>query len=306
MAERNNNKKVTVVLPVYNGEANVDKAIVSVLEQTYKNLELIIVNDCSTDGTINILEKYAKQDSRIKIVNNQVNLKLPRTLNVGFAQATGEYYTWTSDDNLYKRNAIEKMVEALEINSDFDMVYADYTNIDADDCTVSEAYLAEPEQLLSGNVIGACFLYTKEIAKKVGEYDPNLFLAEDYDYWIRIWRMGKILHIDDNLYYYRCHAGSLTETKKQMIGIQTYKALEKNFLFMYSMAKTKQERYAFLDQLIIRLEENDTTETRSMFYRIDKGYARYEHNREMKEKIHGTTLWKQLRRLKSKIHGHVE
>lgn len=292
MAENKNKKKVSIVLPVYNGESNVDKAIVSVLGQTYSNLELIIVNDCSVDATSEILEKYQKQDSRIKIINNSTNLKLPRTLNVGFGQASGDYYTWTSDDNLYKENAIEKMVEVLERNPDFDMVYANYTNIDVNDHIIKEIHLAEPEHLLIGNAVGACFLYTKEIAEKVGEYDPNLFLAEDYDYWIRIWRVGKILHIEDNLYCYRLHAGSLTETKKKWIGVQTYKAMEKNFLFMYSMAKTKQERYAFLDQLIIRLGENDSTEVRSMFYNIDKGYIWHERKKKMKEKIRDSIVWR--------------
>ncbi len=300
MKIQNENKKVSIVLPVYNGELNVKSAINSILEQTYKNFELIIVNDCSTDGTESILYEYAKQDSRIKIINNSVNLKLPRTLNIGFGQASGDYYTWTSDDNLYRCNAIEKMVETLESNIKFDMVYANYTNIDGEGKILNEIHLEGPEQLPFGNVIGACFLYTKEIAEKVGEYDVNLFLAEDYDYWIRILRAGRILHIDDNLYFYRRHAGSLTETKKKWINMQTYKALEKNFLFICFFIKTKRERYAFYEQLVFRVGKSSMIETKAMLYKIDKGYARYDSNRRIREKIRNMTFCVKLYNLKSK------
>ena len=101
-------KKVSVVLPVYNGAKRVSKAIESVLSQSYTNLELIIVNDCSTDNTMEVLRGYADKDSRIKVYENEVNQKLPRTLNNGFSHVEGDYLTWTSDDNTYKLNAIER------------------------------------------------------------------------------------------------------------------------------------------------------------------------------------------------------
>ena len=124
---------VSVVLPVYNGEDMLARSIESVLGQTYKNLELIIVNDCSTDNTAKIIEKYSSLDPRIKVVNNSVNLKLPRSLNAGFDNASGYYYTWTSHDNMYKDNAISVMVETLEAKPEFDMVYADSSAIDVNE-----------------------------------------------------------------------------------------------------------------------------------------------------------------------------
>lgn len=304
MSEKIGNGKVSIVLPVYNGELNVDKSISSVLTQTYSNLELIIVNDCSTDNTIDVLKKYAEQDSRITIINNLVNLKLPRSLNVGFEQATGEYFTWTSDDNLYKENAIERMVNALQTFPDFDMVYANYTNIDAEGQIIGEDQLEEPEHLLMGNVVGACFLYTKEIAREVGEYDINLFLAEDYDYWIRILRAGKILHINENLYYYRRHAGSLSQTKRKWVHMQTYKALEKNFMFLFSFAKTKRQRYALYDQILYRSEEEKREEVCKMLYRIDRGYLRLGSRRKIRRKIQNSFLGIKLCALKkNQIRG---
>lgn len=245
------------------------------LSQTYKNLEVIIVNDCSTDKTSEILVEFARQDSRIKIINNNINMKLPRTLNIGFAEAKGDYFTWTSDDNLYKNNAIERMVSVLETNSDIDMVYANYTAIDANGNETYKVRLEEPEELVIGNIIGACFLYTKNIARKVGDYDVNLFLAEDYDYWIRIFREGKILHMDENLYYYRKHNNSLTENRKNEIGIQTYRTMEKNFLFLYSVASSREKVYQMFDQLMIRLGQNSNA-VKGMLFEIEPGYRKYE------------------------------
>ena len=102
-------KLISIILPTYNGEKYIRESIDSILNQTYKNWELIIVNDCSTDQTPTIVDEYATKDSRIKIINNAMNLKLPKSLNIGFKEAKGEYYTWTSDDNIFKPTALEVM-----------------------------------------------------------------------------------------------------------------------------------------------------------------------------------------------------
>ena len=102
--------------------------------------------------------------------------------------------------------------------SAIDMVYSDYTVIDVSDSIIGSEIAAEPDKIITGNVCGASFMYTKRIAEKVGNYDPDLFLAEDYDYWLRIYANGKMFHLkDENLYYYRIHSESLTETKQSRI-----------------------------------------------------------------------------------------
>lgn len=253
----NLDKKVSIVLPVYNGEDNLSEAIESILRQTYKNIELIIVNDCSTDGSKAIAEAFMAKDNRIKIVDNVRNLKLPNSLNAGFNEATGDYFTWTSDDNILKDNNIEVLVDSLSKSDDAVMVYSDYSTIDEDGKIIEEIKKENASFLKYSNVVGASFLYRATAAKAVGGYDANLFLAEDYDYWIRLSKIGRILHIEDDLYLYRLHGGSLTATRQDAIGKQTYKVIEKHFIFLYSQVSGIKQRIFFFDHMMKWLKNSD-------------------------------------------------
>ncbi|NBK91500.1 glycosyltransferase [bacterium 1XD21-13] len=243
-------KRVSIVLPVYNGEENLEKSIESILNQTYQNIQLIIVDDCSTDKTPDIINSFIKKDSRICLIRNKENLKLPASLNVGFRYADGEYYTWTSDDNMYHESAIETMVNYLEENPTISMVYCNVLLIGRKGDILCKNELPDPEQLLFKNTIGACFLYRSEVANKVGEYDETLFLAEDYDYWLRIFQEGKIKHLGEFLYYYRCHENSLTSTKHEMVKVQTSKVWDKHFKFITEHISKRKQLYIFFDTYV--------------------------------------------------------
>ena len=118
-----NDPLVSIVLPTYNRAHLLGDAIRSVLNQTYQNLELIVVDDNSSDGTSGVVASF--DDPRIHYVRNEPNLKLPRALNRGFSLSAGAYLTWTSDDNLFVKTAIERMVEVIQ-NASCDFVYTDY------------------------------------------------------------------------------------------------------------------------------------------------------------------------------------
>lgn len=215
------NKLVSIVLPTYNGERFIRESIESILKQTYTNWELIIVNDCSSDDTLKIAEEYAKKDSRINVITNSMNQKLPATLNVGFARAKGDYYTWTSDDNMYRKDALEIMVNYLEKNKNIDLVSCNINFVSEDGAflyTLSERTERKSIlELLKKCNVGACFMYTKKIAQKVGEYDVNMFCAEDYDYWCRLALVGNIKYLKECPYYYKVNPQSLTATKQDVI-----------------------------------------------------------------------------------------
>ncbi|BAN36777.1 hypothetical protein SCD_n02978 [Sulfuricella denitrificans skB26] len=199
------NPLVSIVLPTYKRAHVLPSAIQSVLNQTYTNLELIIVDDNSPDDTRAVVATF--NDPRIRYVRNEPNLKLPRALNRGFSLARGEYLTWTSDDNLYDKNAIQRMVEVLQ-GGDCDFIYADYylfADLDPDGrpLDIHHDKLPNKVQLEKGNHIGACFMYTREVYAAVGDYDPELFLVEDYDYFMRIAKRFRLCHIPEPLYYFR-------------------------------------------------------------------------------------------------------
>ena len=196
---------VSIVLPTYKRAHLLRQAIESVLAQTHANLELIVVDDNSPDDTAQVVAAF--DDPRIRYVKNDPNLKLPRALNRGFSLSKGEYLTWTSDDNLLAPTAIEKMVDALG-RGDSDFVYADYwlfSEQDEDGSPIAPQHDRLPDalRLEKGNHIGACFLYTRHLYEAVGDYDPELFLVEDYDYFLRAAKHFRFTHIAEPLYYFR-------------------------------------------------------------------------------------------------------
>ena len=214
--------KVSIVLPVYNGEKYIRESIESIINQSFKDWELIIVNDCSTDSTKEIIEGYKLYEKRIKVIHNSSNKKLPASLNIGFINAKGEYLTWTSDDNIFLPNAISTLVEILEQDESVGMVCANMYLIDDSGVIIGEKRVGINDLCIS-NCIGACFLYRSDVRERIGEYDTSLFLVEDYDYWIRIEKeYGSILYCDIFLYKYRRHSESLSD--KRTAQVKEYRA----------------------------------------------------------------------------------
>ncbi len=222
---------ISIVLPTYNGSRYIQCAVDSILKQTYTDIELIIVDDCSTDGTGAIVDKLSKCDKRINVIHNKVNKKLPASLNIGFENAQGEYFTWTSDDNLYKSNALEIMLLNLKENPETDIVYAACDIIDSEGNLVAANTNQEKGNEEKNNYIhnwvGACFLYKREVHDKLHGYDEKLFLVEDYDFWLRAARYFKYKKINQNLYQYRVHANSLTSTRNEEIMAKTIELLQR-------------------------------------------------------------------------------
>lgn len=201
----NDRPLVTIVLPTYNRARLLPYAIHSVIDQTYDHWELIVVDDNSSDATGDVVATFS--DPRIRYLRNETNHKLPRSLNRGFTQSQGDFLTWTSDDNLYARDALEKMVNRLE-SVDCDLVYADYFMFSKLDehgrpLDPKRDHLPDQIQLEKGNHIGACFLYSRKLYQEIGNYDPDLFLVEDYDYFIRASKRFIFHHIPEALYYFR-------------------------------------------------------------------------------------------------------
>ncbi|WP_236213264.1 glycosyltransferase [Metapseudomonas otitidis] len=218
---------VSVVLPVYNQADLIAESIDSVLNQTYQDFELIIINDGSTDGVEEIIKRYLGHP-KVRYFA-QANQRLPKALSNGFDFARGEYRTWTSADNIMEPRMLELLVGKLRGEPDVGMVYADYYAIDdrgnflqdpswrahnRPDPTSGEIRLPRSAKMLNivqDNFIGPCFMYRGWIGLCLGDYDPQLGV-EDYDYWMRINSFFPVRHLgnDSLLYRYRVHDNTLS------------------------------------------------------------------------------------------------
>ncbi len=280
---------VSIVLPTYNGEKYIRQSVDSICGQTYTDWELFIVDDCSEDCTLEIAREYEKNDSRIHVIHNTVNKKLPASLNIGFRHTAGKYLTWTSDDNMYLPEALSVMVQRLKM-SDTAMVCADMYFID-ETGEIKPGIVSgyRDKELCRYNTVGACFLYRREVLDSVGDYDTGLFYVEDYDYWLRIKQQyGRIERIDRILYKYRYHDDSLTFSKKGNVQSALYKLRKKHLDFI--LADLKNEKgllaalyYEMLENRLLDLElkgriqsvlpelKNDKTGTRGKYMILGAG-----------------------------------
>lgn len=214
------NPKISIVLPTYNGAKYLRQSIDSCLNQTFRDLELIVIDDSSTDDTPHIIKSY--DDPRIRYFRNEQNQRLPKSLNIGFAQAKGDFLTWTSDDNFFAPQALEKMAEALD-SQKVDFVYCDYYSFHEGDVQNAQAVrLDDPDGLKVKNCVMGCFMYTRRVLESLGDYDTAMELVEDYDYWIRVWKRFSMQHIKEPLYYYQYHSQSLTGKRNKEIDIIFY------------------------------------------------------------------------------------
>jgi glycosyltransferase involved in cell wall biosynthesis len=240
---------VSIILPTYNGERYISQSISSCLEQTYKNIELIVVNDCSTDNTLSIINEIAEQDPRLTIISNKENLRLPKSLNIGHKIANGSLITWHSDDNYYENDAIMEMVDCFKRNPFADIIYANFNIIDENGTFIKKEILKESEFLYHNNCIGACFLYRKEVFTSLVGYDDSLFLAEDYDFWIRAYENSTFYRLNKFLYNYRIHSNSLTSQQPNNIINAVISTQIKNISILEK--KTNSSQKAFLYRKII-------------------------------------------------------
>ena len=244
--------KVSIVLPTYNGKKYLKESIDSVVNQTFKDWELIIVDDCSTDGTEILVEEIAKKDSRIKVIHNAFNKTLPGALNAGFSLAKGEYYTWTSDDNMYLASAIREMVQYLDNNISYDMVCTGMLIVDDSLKFIQEAPKYDSEIMYTDDLVGACFMYRSSVADRIGEYDISLFCVEDFEYWVRILESGsKIGYISGCYYIYRTHDNNLSTKHSKKVVTQRAMHYLKHLKWVLSGIKKDKEKVIWLYNYII-------------------------------------------------------
>ena len=244
---------VSIILPAYNGAAYLAESLQSCLDQTFRDFELIVVDDASTDATGAIVAAFAASDPRVRCVRHETNRGLPAALNTGFAASRGAYLTWTSDDNRYLPTALEAMARALDAEPAIAYVYADIELIDEGGAAIGTEAAMEPLELLTGHEgTGiACFLYRRAVYERIGDYAEDLFLAEDYDYWLRVLAAGLAMrHLRATLYQYRRHARSLTDARRGRTFLAAERALLRRLPQMPWLGRSLQgQAYLYLASL---------------------------------------------------------
>lgn len=268
MTSTQNAPEISIVLPTYNGAAYIRKSLDSCLNQSFRDVELIVVDDGSTDETEAILSTYADPRLRTFRQNNQ---GLPAALNAGFDQARGRFLSWTSDDNIYLPEAMAVMWKHLQEHPQTAMVCTDCVTIDESGKTYSY-----------NRATWACFLYRAEAAALAGRYRPEFSLVEDVDFFLRLQHYaGPIDRIPRAYYKYRQHKANLSATqaaKRQVVSlrlhydlaIQGVEQLDLRELFWDRLSTSALYRdHASMDAIVQFAEENNEPFARELGTRRD-------------------------------------
>jgi glycosyltransferase involved in cell wall biosynthesis len=205
--------KVSLIMTTYNRERYVETAIQSVLSQLYRDFELIIWDDGSTDNTLNIVRQAAQKDDRVRLI------EAPHHGRVGALQAAhdaaiGEYVGWVDSDDVLTMAALSSTVAYLNREPEVGMVYTDYLVMDAGGKVLhlgERCKIPYSRDLLMTNFMTFHFrLIRRSCFIAAGGMDQTFLSAEDYDLCLRISEITEIRHIAEPLYYYRVHPNSLS------------------------------------------------------------------------------------------------
>ena len=234
--EINKEPLVSVIIPAYNAGKIVGFTLDSVINQTYKNLEIICVNDCAKDNTLEVLNEYAKKDKRIKVLSNEKNSGVAETRNNALRVATGDYIAFVDADDIWHLEKIEKQLEFM-IKNNYKLTYTSVQFIDNDGNLTGQSFIVPKEvsfnKLLKQNVIT---LSSAVIAKEViGDrifHDDHLH--EDFIMWLEILKNNteKAYGMQEILVDYRLTPGSKSRNKWKSLKMtyQTYKHFKINWI----------------------------------------------------------------------------
>ncbi|WP_319414372.1 glycosyltransferase [uncultured Cohaesibacter sp.] len=211
--------EISVILPVYNGEAYVEEAISSILAQDFTDFELLVINDGSTDGSGVILEKMARQDGRIRILARQ-NDGLVSALNWGLSEARADIIARMDADDIAYPNRFSVQWQCLKDNPDIGLVFSQMNKIDAQGRSIGKVTKTRlsAEDVAKALRQGNCLPHHPTVmARKaemlaVGGYREMFKGAEDLDLWYRMSKRSKLVGLADVLLDYRLHPGQVTQT----------------------------------------------------------------------------------------------
>ncbi len=213
-----NNIFITVYITNYNYGRYLNKCINSVLQQTFQNFELIIIDDGSTDESKKILERYQDKEN-IKIIF-QDNIGLNCSNNVALNLSKGKYIIRVDADDYLMPNALELMTEIMSANDEVAMVFPDYYLIDSENNIIGQFIRHDFDndvKLYDQPAHGACTMIKTDVLKNIGGYDEEFNRQDGYDIWLKITRNFKVKNVNEPLFYYRQHENSLSKNEFELL-----------------------------------------------------------------------------------------
>lgn len=227
MQSGSKNRQISVVMTSYNYESYISDAIESVINQSYDNWELIIVDDGSADNSVEIIKKYCSQDERIKLYQHEdeMNKGLKESLLLGINKASNEWIAFLESDDLYEHNHIQEKIRAIKKYPNAGFIFNDVEIIgDKTEIEGCNEYLSKRGKILSNNEIKykdlmvvnlvpsfSCAMTKKEILL-LCDFNSPIPASLDYFLWIQMYNKTKIAHIPKKLTKWRKHSQNYTKT----------------------------------------------------------------------------------------------
>lgn len=207
---------VSIITPMYNSEKFIESTIKSVIEQTYQDWEMIIVDDCSTDNSPDIVKSYVEQDERIKYIRNKSNLGVSSARNLALENANGQFLAFLDSDDIWTSTKLETQINFM-IQNDYVITFTSYELMDENNKPLNKVISVPRDvdyhRLLKGNVLGCL---TVVIDKSKLDFDIRMsgVRHEDYVLWLSILKKGHTAHgINEVLALYRKSSNSLSSNK---------------------------------------------------------------------------------------------
>lgn len=216
-----NKPVISVIMSVYNGEEFLEETMESVLKQTFKDFEFIIIDDCSMDNSLKILKDYASSDDRIKIIHNENNMGLQTSLNRGIDVAQGEFIIRVDADDVCRIDRFEKQYRFMKKHPKLDMsackfyLYVNGSVIPTPMIQRTDVNSVKSLFLFANPICHPCVIMKTEIAKKM-KYDTRFTCSEDLELWIRMLLDNKKIAVQrERMMLYRRHKNQITANSSE-------------------------------------------------------------------------------------------
>ncbi len=209
---------ISIVTPLYNSEKYIEETIKNVQNQTYENWEWLLVNDCSTDRSTEIVEKYAKEDKRIKLLNLKENSGAATARNVGIEQSKGKYIAFLDSDDLWVKEKLEKQIKFAKKNN-YDFTFTDYEFADETGKPTGKV-VKVPKTINYKQALKNTTIFTSTVmfnVKTLGKeliFMPDVQRGQDTATWWKVLKTGRTAYaLNESLSFYRRSSNTLSSNK---------------------------------------------------------------------------------------------